>query len=248
LDLCKPIVLFWCGFNRISDIQPVAEPADAYQVARLCRIISELTPKSDDMAVHRAFGDECLSAPSILNQLIAAQHPAPVVHENFQELEFKRRKYDGFAAPPEFGARKIDFHIAESKNVLIFSFKPAQNRPYARAEFPRAERFGYIIVGPQVEPENFFRFVGFGGQYNNRRAYSSQPDVPADVKAIPPGKHDIQNDQIPSGFAPATARGLTIPHHFDLVTVGYKIVLKEHGDVTIVFHQQYSSHNSPPDR
>jgi hypothetical protein len=164
------------------------------------------------------------------------------VHENLQKLELEWRKLNAFSTPPQFGAREIDFQVAESKNVLFFSFEPSQHRPDARAEFPRTEGFGHIVVGSQIEPKDLFSFMCFGGQNNDGGTHVCSPEIAANVKAIASRKHHIQNNQIPSGFPSATAGCFSILHHFNLVTFGRKIIFEEHRDIAIVFNHQDSSH------
>lgn len=119
---------FLRGFLGISSIQPVAEPAHAHKVARLRRIVLDLSPQCDDVAVDGAVGDEGLPAPRVLDQLIAAQDSPAVAHENSEELEFERRKFNGLSPAPQLGAPEVDFHLAESENIFLITLEPAQHR------------------------------------------------------------------------------------------------------------------------
>ena len=62
----------------------------------------------------------------------------------------------------------------------------------------RAERFGDVVVGSQLETDDCVRFLGFGGQHDDgqHRGIRSRSKAFADLEAVDFRQHQIEHDQI----------------------------------------------------
>ena len=74
----------------------------------------------------------------------------------------------------------------------------AQMRLDPSHQFPRTERLGDVVVAADLETQNAIDLVGAGRQEDDRRAreLAGLPNLPAEIEAILPGKHHVENDEI----------------------------------------------------
>src|SRR5262245_2862872 len=64
-----------------SAIESVTKPAHAHQIRGRRRILFDLPPQADDVVVDDPVAEKRAGAPGLVEQLIAAEHPATVADE-----------------------------------------------------------------------------------------------------------------------------------------------------------------------
>src|SRR5687768_13704889 len=130
----------------MSAIESVSHAAYAEKKPRFRGIALDLAAQVDDVCIDGAVGHVDAALPCGIEQLIAAQHPAPALDERVEQAELDRRDLDRPAVPPHFAAREVDFDLTERVRLLRGLRGAAQQRLDPRAQLPRAERLGDVIV------------------------------------------------------------------------------------------------------
>ena len=72
---------------------------------------------------------------------------------------------------------------------------PTQRRPDAGDELRHLERLLDVVVGAGLEPDHDVDRVGPGGQHHDRDG-RRPADRPADLEAVEPRQHDVEQDEV----------------------------------------------------
>src|SRR5262245_56224224 len=110
---------FESGFGQKSSVEAVTLSSHVQQKPRRARFGLQLPPKRHDIVVDDSFGHERSRTPNQVQQAIAAQDAAAVPDERAEQLEFERRHLYNRSIPPDFSARKVQFHVAEAVRFLL---------------------------------------------------------------------------------------------------------------------------------
>src|SRR5919112_320472 len=70
---------------------------------------------------------------------------------------------------------------------------PAQKR--AAREHPAGERFGDVVVSPELQPDDPVYLVVAGGQHDDGHV-ALRPDPPYDLRAVELGEHYVEHHQV----------------------------------------------------
>src|SRR5579883_1797831 len=144
--------------------------------------------------------------PYAVEDCLAVQHLARMTHKQVEKIIFGRGQFDLAIAAQNLARGGIQLEVAELQNLLmrrtaILAPAPAlaaQNRANTRHQFLEAKRLGQVIVGPGIQPRDAIAHVVFGGEHQDgnilRGRVGAQPS--ANLQAVHPRQHNIQDDQI----------------------------------------------------
>ena len=108
----------------------------------------------------------------------------------------------------------------------------------ARQQLADAERLGDIVIGAEIQANNFVDFLPFGGEHHNRCGNFFGAELFADVVSTQARQHDIENDESGTMFGEG-GHGLVASIancHFE--TVALEDFFQAEKDVGIVFDNQ----------
>ena len=151
------------------------------------------------MCVHRARINQVVVLPDIAQQLLARLHPAAALRQHGQELEFCGRQLDLLSAPAHQMARQVNDEIPEVQGPGLFraGLSALKNLFDAQHQFPRTERFGQIIVRPQLQPQHAVNLRCFCRKHEDgdaRRGGIAAQHF-ANFQSIHLRQHQIEHDQ-----------------------------------------------------
>ncbi len=135
------------------------------------------------------------------NDGVIGNYLAGAAGEEGDDLEFDLGQVDIFSVQGDEAFFEVDDQPVCPVRPLVQAgtgLEPVavpEGRADAGHQLGRAERLGNIIVGAAVQGQNFFLFLGTGGNNNNRDA-GPGADFADDFDAVPVGKAEIEKDQI----------------------------------------------------
>ena len=119
----------------------------------------------------------------------------------FEQAEFFGRERDFCLVHGDFVSCKVHHQIAilvPGRALARFPVESAEEGFDPGDERLRAEGFGYVVVGPQLQPYDGVRFFGFGGQHNDgdHGGFRSRPQSFADLETVDLRQHQVEDDQV----------------------------------------------------
>ena len=72
----------------------------------------------------------------------------------------------------------------------------ADERAQPRDQHEEGERLGEVVVGAEVERVGLVVLAVLGGQHEHRCPDAAGPQPPADLVAVEPGQHDVEDDDV----------------------------------------------------
>jgi hypothetical protein len=94
----------------------------------------------------------------------------------------------------DFGACEIHLHVTEAERVGGKRRLPAQDGLDAGPQFARAERFGHVVVGAELEAQHLLGFLSLCGQQDDGGEDTAAPEIATHVEAVLPRQHHVEND------------------------------------------------------
>src|SRR5215472_17128050 len=199
------------------------------------------------MVIDDALGGEGIGRPGAGKKLIAAQHAAPRVHKQAQQLELERGQIHKAAIFADLAAVEIDFDVSEAATAGLRLGTGAAKQGFdSGAELVHAERLGDVIVGAEFQTHHLFGFLRLGGEHENRRAAAAAAEIAADFKSILAGQHDVEHDQIELVLLGAAEGVGAVGGDLDLIAFHLEIVFEAQRDGGFVFSDQDAGHARLP--
>lgn len=170
------------------------------------------------MHVHRArLADEAY-APHLLEQLLAGEHTALILHKRAQKVELLAREVDFTAVRHHRTGGRRQLDRADDHKVTGFRYlfcgalgrtiRTAQQRVHPRDEFHHAEGLRQIVIGAGVESHHFVELGAFGREHHDghilRRRIAAQGLQ--QHEAVVSGQHDVQQHRIGGSAAHRSTR------------------------------------------
>src|ERR1041385_4499488 len=186
--------------------------------------------------------------PNVRQQHVAGDHLPFVRGKVLEDFEFLRRQFYLPLLFPGFLFRKVKLDVTERvfvDGLARFSL-PAEQRADPGKEDLQAEGFRHIVVGSQFQPENLVDFLPPAGEHEDGSCDGVAPELPANIEAVFPGEHDIQNDQgniLAFRHEPAL---LSVRGAQDFETLTGERIDQAAQDGGIVFDHEYSPHVPAP--
>ena len=127
-------------------------------------IVFYLLAQRHYVVVHHPVADVEAGTPHFLKQVLAREYASPAAHESRQQLQLRVRGFHALAVAAQLETRQVQLAAAKAMHFATrFRHAAAKHGPDARAQFPRAERLGHVIVRPEVQPQNLLGLLRLGG-------------------------------------------------------------------------------------
>src|ERR1051326_5435792 len=225
-----------------SWLEAIPKSTDADNMPRLGRIRFNLAAQLNHVSIHHTVRHENAAAPDLTDHLTSRDHATQVLQKQFEHLEFDGSKVHAAAGAAQFRASEIDLALADAAHGFSLRRGPAQQRADPGAEFARAERFGDVIVGAEVEPHHLLRFLRLRRQHQDGSSHLRAPQLPANFKAVFPRQHDVQKDEVPTGLASAQTGSFAVACDLDYISFIAQIELQAERDIGFILHNQNPRH------
>ena len=168
-------------------------------------------------------------------------------HEVFQQTELRGRQ--GHFLPVQGHA--VGFHIqqqgpAAQGRARAGAAAAAQDGPDAQHQFPDAERFDHIVIGPQGQPHDAVHFLAAGREHEHgdgrRDRLGLEPA--ADIAAVHAGQHEIQHHQIWQLGGRHVQAPQPVGRFQYRKAFALKIEAQQLADIVFVFNNKYALHGT----
>jgi hypothetical protein len=158
-----------------------------------------------------------------------------------QQVELGPRQRDLSAVPLDRPTRDIDGERSEVEPIrqvaTALPAPAAEGSPDSCDELGHLERLLDVVVGSRLEPDHDIDRVAAGGQHDDRDRRLA-PDRPADLEAVQPREHDVEQDEVGRlGPEPIEARD-TVGGARDFEAGGPKAEGRDLPDRRIVLDEQ----------
>jgi hypothetical protein len=179
--------------------------------------------------------------------LIAGLNAAPPLSQEHEQLEFSGGQIHFLSSPGYQVPRPIYHQLAEFEPFLflVVGLAALENPFHPQNQFPRAERFGDVIVGPEFQAENAVNLSGLGGEHDDGHLCGCRiaSEHFTDFETVHLGQHQVQNDEAghkPTGFL---ERFSAIGGNGDIKSALSEIKLNQFNSLRLVIHNQdFGSH------
>ena len=173
-------------------------------------------------------------------ELLAGEDPAGVLHEDSEEIEFRRREFHLALGDGHLPGSDIQGDVAARETVVGFTRGqpgPMEDGSHTGDEHLRAERLGEIVVHAGLEPrEHVLLFASRGEDEDGSVAL--RLDLLRDLQPGESRQHDVEDEeigQLPLRFhqtVPAVGR------LYDLVAFALEVRGNQSAHVVVVFDDQ----------
>ena len=118
---------------------------------------------------------------------------------------------------------RVEPQVAELERTpsdeLGGALDPTQQRRDAGDQLPHAERLGEVVVGADAEPGQHVGLLDARGQHDHRHRTVGL-DPPADLEAVVPGEHHVEDDEVGLVLAVRRDRARPVVRPDDVVPLG----------------------------
>jgi hypothetical protein len=112
-------------------------------------------------------------------------------------------------------------------------------------ELRRAERLDDIVVGAETQSADFVDVFPLGRYHEDRNLFFG-PDALADVEAVHPGQHDVQQNEIVCAVEGPVQAFYAVGLDVTFDGIGFEEILFQFGDFLIIFNDEYFFHILTP--
>jgi hypothetical protein len=172
-------------------LEAVAHSVHGKEMRRDAGLGLKLLAKSDDMRIHRTRVRVIFVAPNRIEDQIARQHALRVLQKEQQQVVFGGRDLYFFASAGHVAALYIDFDVAELRHAPGMIAAAAQHRADAGEQLARAEGLHQVIVGADLEQQDFIHLVSDRAQDNDGGRNAVRAQLLADLDAAHAGKAQV---------------------------------------------------------
>src|ERR1700680_2573288 len=111
-------------------------------------VLFQFLAKLQDVIVNRTGGRVVLITPDFVQQLVPADNPVGILHQELERLEFLSGQNHLLAIAQDFHFLKIRGNTVKAYQVDAWRLDGvAQRSAHSRQQFPGAKGLGYVIVG-----------------------------------------------------------------------------------------------------
>ena len=214
----------------------------------MCSAVAELGAELRHVLVDGARAAGELEAPDPLEQLLAREREAGVLHEAGEQVELLHREVERGARPRSFAGAALQLHVSERQDIgRRLGLRPPQHRLDPRDELARAERFRHVVVCAQLQAEHTVDLLVARREHDHRRL-GAGADLSADLEAVDAGEPDVEHheaERVPLELHQAILAAAH-PHH--PVAVALQVGAHQVADVEVVFDDEDGAVHAPPRR
>jgi len=113
------------------------------------------------------------------------------------------------------------------------------SRPQAREQLVEGERLREVVVGPGVETGHAILDSLASGQHQHRRPDVLGAKSPADLEAVEPGQHHVEDDHVEARRLGHPDRFLTVPGDIGCMPFLAQAARQQLGKLALVLDDQH---------
>ena len=195
-----------------------------------------------------------LHIPDFTEEFFLRIHMVRMPCQECQQVELLGRKGPLLAVHPHAPRGGVDLQAADLDHFILLHVAAdqplvtGQMRLHAGNQLAGAERLGHIIIRAEPQAADLVDIVLLRGHHDDRGVLLI-PDLPADLKTVHTGQHQVQDDQVKIPVKPHLKAGLTVIGHFHFKAAQFQIIFLKISDALFIFYDQNTlTHQSvPPD-
>src|SRR5574343_2478 len=223
--------------------QLVTLPVNRLDAGATVKQGAKFAPDAGKVDVDAAVEADQRPTHRLLRQGGLADRPTGAAGQHLQEVEFGTGQIDRRAAPldpPQF--RKNRQRADRNRCIGVASRLGApQDGPQARGKFARQAGLGYVIVGPEFEPDDAIHVIARGGQHQNRHT-ARGADTAQGLDTAQPGHHHVEHDDAVISRQCRIDTALAIMDGGGCKAVQIEVIAQHSGKLDIVVDQQDGGH------
>ena len=233
------------ALRRPAGIKRVAKAANGMNPPRAGGVVLDLVPQAQHAYVHGSFGNDAVSSPDFIQELLAAAYAAGSAHQALQQFELRGGNSNLPAATAHFEPSAVQFQLLTSQNLRTGS-SLSQLSLDAGNQFPDEEGLYQIVIGADLESNNAIRLIGPGREENDRkgRQLRMSSDGLADINPIGVRKHHVKQQQVRLGMLKEYQSIFSALVTDEAVPLFFEVVPEQLVEVYIVFDQRDRLHGA----
>src|SRR5690606_8051290 len=177
------------------EIQPVAHAVDGADQILARAHGSQLAAQVLHVTVHGPIGDDAAVVVQAIQYLVAGKDAPGLAGQQRQQPEFHRCQIQRRAVQAGAPGAFVDVQPTGAARRCRHGRAAAQNRLDAGHDLARAVGLADVIVGTQFQAQQAVDLFGPGSDHDDRDG-SPGADVSAQVQAVAPGQHQVQQHQV----------------------------------------------------
>src|SRR6185312_8654667 len=192
--------------------EAVADAAHGEEELWLLRVALQLLPQMADVDVDGARVAVLGVAPDVLEQRLAAEHPAGRAGERAEDLELDVGDADLLAGEGDEAAVEVDRQVRVDDRATVEALgggarhpRATQRRFHPTAELAHREGLRYVVVGTDLKPGDLVGLGAFRGQHDDRHL-AAGAQLATDFDPVAARQHQVEDDQIEAAFVEALKR------------------------------------------
>ena len=193
------------------------------------------------MDVDGAGLDIDVRAPDGVEQLLAAEDAAGVLHQVVEQAEFGGAQVDLVAGAADAVGDAVDDDVTVVEAIVGQArADAAEHGADAGDQLAHREGLGQIVVGAGVEAADAIAFLATRGQHDDRHVagLGLAADATADLDPRQFGQHPVQQNQIGQTLLDLQHPLFAIGGDHDAIAFLFKVVGQEGRQGVLVFHHQ----------
>ena len=228
-----------------SFCKPITDAGDGFDVDGA---LAKLAPQRSDVDVHGAGLAVEVVAPDLFEELVAAEDDLRLAGEGFEQVEFLAAEVDGLAADVDFAPLHVDDEVAGADGRRFgggrCSRGAAEDGFDAGDDFAWVEGFGDVVIGTELQPDDFVDVVVAGGEHQDGEiGVVASSHAAADVPAVDAGQHQVEDEQVDGRDASRRRRAVSpSAGFFDGEVLLLEVHTQECADVVFVIDDEDAVH------
>ena len=198
----------------------------------------ELAAQVGDEDVDRVGRRHRVIAPDLVEQALARDDEALVVHQVLEQLELAVGQLDLALAALHLAGVGVERQVADLQRGRAARRPPPQQRPDPRQQLLALERLDQVVVGAAVEPADPVLGLGSRRQHQDRHvAVGAQP--PADLDPVHARQPEVEHDQVRNEARGGVERLDPVAGSPHLVALVAQRAPQDVGDLLVVLDDQH---------
>ena len=167
-----------------------------------------------------------------------------MAHKELEQLELPQRQADPGAVEEDLVGVEVETETPAVEKLVrgrdLLAMGAPHDRTDARHELARAEGFGDVVVGAQLEAEHAIHLGRLRGQHDDWKTLRrlGHPELAADLEAVGAGQHEVEHDERRALLRDLREGGLARLRFAHGVAVLLEVEANELADVLLVLHDE----------
>ena len=161
------------------------------------RTFTQLAPQGGDVDVERLGRAVPVLVPHFVHDALARHRAPDFRRQQHEQIELARSQRELARPGPRPAGRDVDLDVTGRQHLDgRLAPRGAAGAPGPREQFREPERFGDVVVGAGVQPDDDVRFLLARGEHDDRRGRCARSELPAEVDTVGVGEPEVEEHQI----------------------------------------------------